>query len=115
MKPELEKLVAKEYPNMAPLERVIVYWYEGTNRGELAEQAATALARHEAIEAENKKLQQRQDAQAARIAELQAALLDSTSVLMDVMPYLPNQGYGWLESKVDVRVIRNRALLEGAK
>jgi len=44
--------------------------------------------------------------------ELLEALKLSQEFLKQVMPLLPNSGYGWLQGKVDARIIRNRALLE---
>jgi hypothetical protein len=48
-------------------------------------------------------------------AELLESLELTQSILLEVLPTLPNSGYGWLQGKVDARLIRNRALIEKAK
>jgi hypothetical protein len=51
----------------------------------------------------------------AAAPELLAALEESQKLLTEAIGNLPNPGYGWLESQVDARVIRNRAIIAKAK
>jgi hypothetical protein len=48
----------------------------------------------------------------ARIAELEAALLESNNMLSECIGNLPNPGYGWVERKVDDRIVINNIILK---
>jgi hypothetical protein len=67
----------------------------------LAEKTGDLLAE------KNTKIEQ----QVARIAELEEAIRESDALLIASIPFLPNPGYGWLQKKIDSRVIKNHKLL----